>query len=91
MPDTPDRTSTTRRFLGRPVTDVAPDPLGRTLVRRTDDGPTTLRLTGPEAYAGEADPASHADWGRTARNTMTSGPPGQAHGHFTHGMPRRST
>ncbi len=66
--------------------DVAPDLLGRTLVRMTDDGPIELRLTEVEAYAGEADPGSHAYRGRTARNAVMFGPPGHVYVYFTYGM-----
>lgn len=46
-----DRTPLTRDFFDRPVLEVAPDLLGRTLVRITGDGPIELRLTEVEAYA----------------------------------------
>lgn len=46
-----DRTPLTRDFFDRPVLDVAPDLLGRILVRATPDGPIELRLTEVEAYA----------------------------------------
>lgn len=69
-----DRTPLPRDFFDRPVLEVAPDLLGRTLVRMTDDGPVELRLTEVEAYAGQADPGSHAYRGRTARNAVMFGP-----------------
>ncbi|MFD6532708.1 DNA-3-methyladenine glycosylase [Streptomyces sp. NPDC060184] len=84
--DLPDRTPLTRDFFDRDVLDVAPDLLGRTLVRRTADGPIELRLTEVEAYAGEIDPGSHAFRGRTARNGVMYGPPGHAYVYFTYGM-----
>ncbi|WEH42548.1 DNA-3-methyladenine glycosylase [Streptomyces sp. NBC_01218] len=86
MDDAQDRTPLTRDFFDRDVLDVAPDLLGRTLVRRTDEGPIEVRLTEVEAYAGEIDPGSHAFRGRTARNGVMFGPPGHAYVYFTYGM-----
>ncbi|MFF8659679.1 DNA-3-methyladenine glycosylase [Streptomyces huasconensis] len=82
----PDRTPLTRDFFDRPVLEVAPDLLGRILVRDSDDGPIELRLTEVEAYAGEADPGSHAFRGQTARNAVMFGPPGHVYVYFTYGM-----
>ncbi|MBH0242897.1 DNA-3-methyladenine glycosylase, partial [Streptomyces cavourensis] len=81
-----DRTPLTRDFFDRSVLDVAPDLLGRTLVRRTDEGLIEVRITEVEAYAGEADPGSHAFRGRTARNSVMFGPPGHTYVYFTYGM-----
>ncbi|MGK5534174.1 DNA-3-methyladenine glycosylase [Streptomyces sp. URMC 129] len=75
-----------RDFFDRPVLEVAPDLLGRTLVRTLPDGEIALRLTEVEAYAGEADPGSHAFRGRTARNASMYGPPGHVYVYFTYGM-----
>ena len=86
MIDGTDRTPLTRDFFDRPVLDVAPDLLGRLLVRTTPDGPIEVRLTEVEAYAGEIDPGSHAFRGRTRRNSVMYGPPGHAYVYFTYGM-----
>jgi DNA-3-methyladenine glycosylase len=83
---TPDRTPLSREFFNRPVLEVAPDLLGRILVRSTPDGPVALRLTEVEAYDGPNDPGSHAYRGRTPRNAVMFGPPGHVYVYFTYGM-----
>jgi DNA-3-methyladenine glycosylase len=39
-----------------------------------------------EGYIGEADRASHARFGRTARNAVMYGPPGTAYVYLVYGM-----
>lgn len=71
-----------REALARPVLDVAPDLLGCLLTA----GGVTVRLTEVEAYAGTADPGSHAFRGRTTRTEVMFGPPGHLYVYFTYGM-----
>ena len=75
-----------RDFFDRPSVQVAPDLLGCVLEHQTAAGLVAVELTEVEAYAGEADPASHAYHGKTRRNAVMYGPPGYAYVYFTYGM-----
>ncbi|MCW2680075.1 MAG: DNA-3-methyladenine glycosylase [Frankiales bacterium] len=68
--------------LTGPVQQVAPTLLGALLVHHE----VVLRLTEAEAYAGQADPGSHAFRGRTPRTEIMFGRAGLAYVYFTYGM-----
>lgn len=69
-------------LLDGPVEEVAPRLLGAVLRH----GPVAVRLTEVEAYAGPADPASHAYRGRTQRNRVMFGPAGHLYCYLSHGI-----
>lgn len=71
-----------RSFFARPVLEVAPQLLGAQI----RCGPVRIRLTEVEAYAGTADPASHAFRGPTPRTQVMFGPAGFLYVYFTYGM-----
>ena len=75
-----------RSFYARDVLAVAPRLLGAVVEHETRDGLVAVRLTEVEAYAGSADPASHAYRGQTRRNATMFGPAGHAYVYFTYGM-----
>jgi DNA-3-methyladenine glycosylase len=77
-------------FFARPVLQLAPDLLGRHLVRMLDGRRMVLRITEVEAYGarhhGKIDRACHAWRGPTPRTEIMFGPPGRAYIYLIYGM-----
>ncbi len=76
-----------KAFYGRPAQEVAPDLLGRYLVRRLGGERLVVRVVETEAYLGAPDRASHA-WGgrRTGRTAVLFGPAGVAYVYLIYGI-----
>src|SRR5208337_5693005 len=72
-------------FFERDTVKVAPDLLGKCLVRLKDRERLVGRIVEVEAYRGSDDPASHAFRGKTPRNMPMFGEPGHAYIYFTYG------
>ncbi len=76
-----------KSFYLRPAQEVAPDLLGRYLVRQVDGELLVVRLVETEAYLGARDRASHAWNGRrTARTETMYLQGGHAYVYFVYGM-----
>lgn len=76
-----------REFFERDVLDVAPDLLGKYLVRRFDSGDIhRFQITEVEAYRGEEDKACHAAKGRTKRTEVLYREPGTIYVYLIYGM-----
>ena len=74
-----------RRFYNRDTLIVAPELLGKLLVRRESSGLLVGKIVETEAYRGVDDPASHSHRGKTPRNAVMFGAPGIAYVYFTYG------
>lgn len=74
-------------FFSRDVLEVAPELLGKLLVRSFDNGKLfTSQITEVEAYRGEEDKACHASKGRTSRTEIMYHPGGSVYVYLIYGM-----
>ena len=74
-------------FYRRDVLEVAPDLLGKVLVRQFSDGSRISgRIIEVEAYRGTDDLACHASRGRTERTEVMYGPGGYVYAYLIYGM-----
>jgi len=75
-----------RKFFDRDPRIVAPDLLGKLIVRQEGRKLISGRIVELEAYLGADDAAAHSAAGRTARNDVLWGPPGHAYVYFIYGV-----
>jgi DNA-3-methyladenine glycosylase len=75
-----------RTFFARGAIELAPDLIGKILVRRVEGAIRRARIVETEAYIGPHDLACHAARGRTARTEVMFGPAGHAYMYFIYGM-----
>ncbi|HYG98397.1 MAG TPA: DNA-3-methyladenine glycosylase [Terriglobales bacterium] len=74
-----------RDFYNRNPRQVAPDLLGKVLIRREREALISGRIVETEAYLGTDDAAAHSATGKTARNAVLFGPPGYAYVYLIYG------
>jgi DNA-3-methyladenine glycosylase len=74
-----------RSFYDRDPRLVAPELLGKIMVRREGNKILAGRIVEVEAYLGENDLASHSARGETPRNAVMFGPPGFVYVYFIYG------
>jgi len=75
-----------RDFYTRDVLIVAPDLLGKNLVITREGTAEFYKITEVEAYHGEEDQASHARFGKTARNSIMYGQGGFLYIYLIYGI-----
>lgn len=74
-------------FFRRGVLEVAPELLGKIIVRKFEDGCNEkFIITEVEAYSGDGDLACHASKGKTARNEVMFREGGLVYVYFIYGM-----
>lgn len=75
-----------RSFFDRSSEMVAPELLGKYLIRKKGDHLQVGKIVETEAYLGFGDRASHSYKGMTKRNEPMFGPSGFSYVYFTYGM-----
>ena len=75
-----------RSFFARDAIELAPELIGKILVRPVDGAIRRARIVETEAYIGEHDLACHASRGRTNRTEIMFGRAGHAYVYFIYGM-----
>jgi DNA-3-methyladenine glycosylase len=73
-----------REFYNREAQEVAPQLLGKLLIRRAPEGLCIGRIVETEAYLSRCDLACHAHKGMTRKNASMFGPPGHAYVYMIH-------
>ncbi len=76
----------TNDFFERDVLQVAPDLIGKYIVRQIDEVQYAYRITETEAYRGEEDLACHASKGRTPRTDVMYRQGGLVYVYLIYGM-----
>lgn len=75
-----------RDFFERPAVEVAPDLLGKIIVRKIGNKTISGKIVETEAYVGEEDLASHARNGKTERNKVMYSRGGLVYIYLIYGM-----
>lgn len=73
-------------FYERPAIELAPDLIGKIIVRKVGRKEFRARIVETEAYVGSHDLACHASKGRTSRTEIMFGPAGRAYVYLIYGM-----
>lgn len=73
-------------FFNRDALEIAPELIGKLLVREINGERTALRISEVEVYKGEEDTACHAHKGRTKRTEVMYGEAGRYYIYLCYGI-----